>query len=133
MANPRIDPFTIPIQEHLYALVFFKSLSTGTGVSVSIYIHGTEFLKYDCQGIERGHYHIYDRGRDTKLFFMVGTDRTEQIDISINDISTNITRYIRSCHDENIRSFQIHPTRLEEALVIIKTKMVEYQQRFLNI
>jgi hypothetical protein len=92
----RKDPFKIDIQDNLYFLVFHKSIDCGFGPSVSLYINGYEFLKFDCFGRNKGHFHIYGKKSET-IFFTENTS-LEQINKTSYELTNNIKFYF-SCHN----------------------------------
>ena len=56
----RKDIYKVDIQDNLYFLVFHKTFNGDYGSAVSLYVNDYEFLKFDCLGENKGHYHIMD-------------------------------------------------------------------------
>jgi len=65
----RKDLYIINVQKGLYLLVFHKTFNGGIGPALSVYINNYEYLKFDCFGDKKGHFHIYDNRKNETIFF----------------------------------------------------------------
>ena len=126
----RIDPFRVHVEPHFYFLIFYKNLPSGRGVTISVYIHDIEYLKYDCQGENDGHYHIYNQNGETKIFFDE-TTRESQIEKSIQDISQNLGDYLKRSDYPVLQEFEFDPHSYIDVLSsVVKSKMLEYVVKY---
>jgi hypothetical protein len=110
-------------------LVFHKTYNGGFGPAVSLYLNEHEFLKFDCFGIEKGHYHIYDGKTNDTIFFAEKTCR-EQIDKTAYELSNNIEFYLKKSNNVNIQNFKINIEVLLSKMNEMKNKMLEYENTF---
>ena len=125
----RKDIYKIDIQDNLYFLVFHKTLPIGFGSAVSLYINDYEFLKFDCFGENKGHYHIHDDTRNEEIFFTQKTCE-EQIQQTCYLIK-NITLFLNKSSRKDIQNFKIDDmNNFVNKLDIIKNKMLEYENTF---
>lgn len=124
----RKDIYKIDVQDDLYLLVFHKTYNGGFGAAVSLYIYEHEFLKFDCFGENKGHYHIYDKTNDTIYF----TEKTseEQISCSCYELTNNIFNYLKKSSKTNIVNFTIDMVKFVNCVEVVKTKMLEYERKF---
>lgn len=118
-ARIRIDPSRIDVQPDMYFLVYYKSLTTGEGVSISVYIRGREYLKYDCHGVAVGHYHTYDGKR---VCFREGSTRTDQVCASLLDIWRNLDSRTRGYFEPDMAA-------VRGILPLLLMRMLELQER----
>jgi len=125
----RKDILKIDIQDNLYVLVFHKILSSGFGTAVSLYIHEHEFLKFDCFGENKGHYHIYDSVTNNTIYFDEKTC-IEQINRSCYELANNINIYLNKSSRNNIREFTIDMPKFTAVIEDIRSKMIEYENTF---
>ena len=65
----RKDLYKVDIQDNFYFVVFHKKVKKGFGSAVSLYVNDYEFLKFDCIGEKRGHYHIYGDNMNVEILF----------------------------------------------------------------
>ncbi len=124
----RKNEYKIEIQDNLYLLVFHKSLHTGSGVAVSLYIHNYEYLKFDCFG-QGGHYHIYDGIKNETIYFTEPTCQ-EQINRASSELTTNLDMYLAQSNQIQIRSFQIDLNLFQTQIEQMKDKMIEYENTY---
>jgi len=128
----RKDIYKVEIQDNLYFLVFHKRLAKGFGSAVSLYINNYEFLKFDCFGENKGHYHIHDDRRNEEIFF---TEKTceEQINQTYY-LLNNISIFLSKSNRADIKNFKIDDmNNFVNKLDIIKNKMLEYEHRFYSL
>lgn len=124
----RKDIYRIDIQDNLYFLVFHKTLDKGQGSAVSLYINDYEFLKFDCFGENKGHYHIYGKVSEEILF----TEKTceEQIDKTCYFIK-HFATFLKKSNRKDIQKFKIdNISHFVNKIDDIKNKMLEYEYKF---
>ena len=125
----RKDIYKINIQDNLYFLVFHKTLTIGFGSAVSLYINDYEFLKFDCFGKNKGHYHIHDNKKNETIFF---TEKTceEQINQTYY-LLNNFNVFLNKSNRTDIKNFKIDDmNNFVNKLNVIKNKMLEYELKF---
>ena len=125
----RKDLYKIDVQENLYLLVFHKVLDIGYGTALSVCIHNHEFLKFDCFGDAKGHFHIYDGVRNNTIYFDEKTCK-EQINRSCNELNNNIYSYLHLSNNDKIKNFQVDINSLKDKIEIAKSKMIEYEDLY---
>lgn len=125
----RKDLYKIEIDSNVYLLVFHKMLPIGFGSALSLYINNWEFLKFDCFGKEKGHFHIYS-GSKNKTIYFVETTCEEQIEKSIYEISTNLKTYLTNVNNSKIKNVSINYEKIKYCLQEAKNKMLEYENNF---
>jgi hypothetical protein len=125
----RKDQYRIDVQENLHLLVFHKSLNIGKGVALSLYINDFEFLKFDCFGVNEGHYHLYDKIKSELIYFDEKTCE-EQINKSYNELCNNIDYYLLKSNNNDIKNFTIDIYIFRDKLEIAKNKMLEYENKY---
>jgi hypothetical protein len=128
----RKDIYKIDIQKNLYFLVYHKTLTIGFGPSVSIYINNYEFLKFDCFGENKGHYHIYDNNTNEEIYF---TEKTceEQIN-KTSELIKNINVFLNKSSRIDIQNFKIiDMNNFINKIDYIKNKMLEYEFKFFSV
>ena len=125
----RKDVYKLDVQENLYLLVFHKSLDIGYGTAVSVYVHNHEFLKFDCLGDKKGHYHIYDGVRNDTIYFDETTCK-EQIQRARDELSNNIDSYLVLSSNAEIKNFKVDVNTLRNKLEIVQNKMIEYEDLY---
>jgi hypothetical protein len=125
----RKDLYKIDVQDGLYLLVFHKKFNGGFGPALSVYINNYEFLKFDCFGIDKGHYHIFDNIKNDTIYF---TEKKceDQIDRTFNELSNNINVYLMKSDRIDIQNFNINFEELLDKLNIAREKMLEYENKF---
>ena len=118
----RKDIYKIDIQNNLYFLVFHKTVNDGFGSAVSLYVNNYEFLKFDCFGENKGHYHIYDTKKNEVIYF---TEKTciEQINQTVYLLINNIKKLLNKSNLKIIK-WKEYINKID----IIKNKMLEYEQ-----
>jgi len=124
----RKNIYKVDIQDNLYFLVFHKTLQKGFGSSVSLCINNYEFLKFDCFGENKGHYHIYDGKKNEEIYFNEKTCE-EQINHSC-DLIKNINQFLNKSSRIDIKNFVIDINKINEKIDTIKNKMLEYEYNF---
>jgi len=122
----RKDIYKIDIQNNLYFLVFHKSYNGGFGSAVSLYVNNFEFLKFDCLGENKGHYHIYDNKINATIYFTEKTS-VEQIIRSIHELRININIFLNKHNRKDIQNFKIDMNEFINKLDDVKNKMLEYE------
>lgn len=133
----RQDTTVIPLQQDAHILVFFKDLSTGRGVSFSLYVHDIECVKYDCQG-PNGHFHIYhtaNQSYETKRMFPSHTGywgQDNQIDYALSDFEHNIDTYLQQSLVPEIQTFTVCRDRLDEAIANIRDELWTRQEKHVS-
>ena len=125
----RKDVYKLDVQEILYLLVFHKVLDIGCGTAVSLYVNNHEFLKFDCFGDKKGHFHIYDGVNNDTIYFDEKTCK-EQINRSVYELIENITTYLHLSSNNEIKNFQIDMKVFKDKLEIVKNKMIEYEDLY---
>ena len=125
----RKDIYKIDIQDGLYFLVFHKTFNGGFGSAVSLYINEYEYLKFDCFGEDKGHYHIYDNITNETIYF---TEKTcdEQITRTSYELINNIGFYLNKSNIEGIKNFKISFKDFINKIEEVKNKMLEYEYNF---
>ena len=123
----RKDIYKVHIQDNLYFLVFHKTLIKGLGSAVSLYINDYEYLKFDCFGENKGHYHIYNNINE-EIYF---TEKTceEQINKTCN-LLTNINVFLSKSNRKDIKYFKIDMDNFINKIDIIMNKMLEYEYKY---
>lgn len=127
MGMIRKDTYKIDIQDGLYFLVFHKTFNGGFGSAVSLYIN--EYLKFDCYGENKGHYHIYDNITHETIYF---TEKTceEQIIRTSYELINNIDIYLNKSNMVDIKNFKINLKEFINKIEDVKNKMLEYEYNF---
>ena len=125
----RKDVYKLDVQEILYLLVFHKVLDIGCGTAVSLYVNNHEFLKFDCFGDKKGHFHIYDGVNNDTIYFDETTCK-EQINRSCYELSNNIDSYLCKSYDDKIKNFKVDVDTLRNKLEIVQNKMIEYEDLY---
>jgi hypothetical protein len=125
----RKDLVKIDIQANAYFLVYHKSLDIGMGPTIGLYLFNTEFLKFDCFGILKGHYHIFNKKNNDRLYFTEATV-VEQIDKSISELTNNISKYLETSPNRSIRNFVFDKHTLISKLAEAKHIMAQYENNF---
>ena len=127
----RKDIHKVEIQDNLYFLVFHKSLHKGFGSAVSVYMNNYEFLKFDCFGDKKGHYHIFDDKKTEEIYF---TEKTceDQINRTYEFI-LNINEFLIKSNRLDIKNFKIDMSNFVNKLDEIKAKMLEYEYKFYSL
>ena len=125
----RKDSYKINIQYGLYLLVFHKTIDIGFGSAVSVYINNFEYLKFDCFGFEKGHYHIYDNVNNEIIYFSEKTCE-EQINRIVFELTNNINLYLQKSNKKSIKNFIINMVSLLNKIDEMKNKMLEYESTF---
>ena len=124
----RNDIYKVTIQDNLYFLVFHKNLPIGFGSALSLYINNFEFLKFDCFGENKGHYHIYNNKKNETIYFTEKTPE-EQINKTF-ELINNINLFLNKSNIINIQNFKIDMDTFLNNLDHIKNKMLEYECNF---
>ena len=124
----RNDIYKVTIQDNLYFLVFHKNLPIGFGSALSLYINNFEFLKFDCFGENKGHYHIYNNKINEPIYFTEKTPE-EQINKTF-ELINNINLFLNKSNCINIQNFKIDMDTFLNNLDHIKNKMLEYERNF---
>jgi hypothetical protein len=125
----RKDIYKIDIQDNLHFLVFHKTNNGGFGAAVSLYINEYEYLKFDCFGKKKGHYHIYDGITNDTIYF---TEKTsiEQIMRTCYELINNINVFLIKSNREDIKNIKINMESFITKIEIVRNKMLEYEHKF---
>jgi hypothetical protein len=122
----RRDLLRIAVQDGLVIDVFWKSLPTGKGPALSVFVCGDEFAKFDCFGPDRGHFHFAlftpASVRQHRLKFAEST-ATDQISRAIFEIDKNLAYYLERAANPAIRKFDVHRESLLVALPKAEVRM----------
>jgi hypothetical protein len=125
----RKDVVKIDIQENAYVLVYHKFLDIGSGSSIGLYVYNTEFLKFDCFGKNKGHYHVFNKKTDDRIYFTEKTAK-EQIEKTINELTTNINSYLVTSPNKKIKEFIFDDNLLKSKLTEAKQILMGYEDKF---
>lgn len=125
----RKDVVKIDIQENAYVLVYHKFLDIGSGSSIGLYLYNKEFLKFDCFGSRKGHYHVFNKKTDKRIYFTEKTAK-DQIDKSARELSDNISNYLAMSPNKKIRDFIFDKNLLTTKIAEAKQIMVGYENKY---
>lgn len=125
----RKDVVKIDIQENAYVLVYHKFLDIGSGSSIGLYLYNKEYLKFDCFGKNKGHYHINNKKNDDRIYFTEQTAK-EQIEKTINELTTNINSYLVMSSNIKIKEFVFDYNLLKSKLTEAKQILMGYEDKF---
>ena len=125
----RKDLYCIQTQDNLSLLVFHKEFNGGFGPALSLTIYGHEFLKFDCFGEEKGHYHVYDDVTNDTIYF---TEKTvmEQTVRSFYELLNNVNVYLKKSNRLNIQNFVIDMNTFTQPFEELKRKMIQYEETY---
>jgi len=127
----RNDIYKVTVQDNLYFLVFHKNLPIGFGSAVSLYINDFEFLKFDCFGENKGHYHIYDNKLNETIYF---TEKTPQEQINRTcELISNINLFLIKSNKNYIKNFKIDMNIFLNKIDLIKNKLLEFELNFYSL
>ena len=127
----RNDIYKVTVQDNLYFLVFHKNLPIGFGSAVSLYIFEFEFLKFDCFGENKGHYHIYDNKLNETIYF---TEKTPQEQINRTcELISNINLFLIKSNKNYIKNFKIDMNIFLNKIDLIKNKLLEFELNFYSL
>jgi hypothetical protein len=127
----RNDIYKVTVQDNLYFLVFHKNLPVGFGSAVSLYINDFEFLKFDCFGENKGHYHIYDNKLNETIYF---TEKTPQEQINRTcELISNINLFLIKSNKNYIKNFKIDMNIFLNKIDLIKNKLLEFELNFYSL
>jgi hypothetical protein len=127
----RNDIYKVTVQDNLYFLVFHKNLPVGFGSAVSLYINNFEFLKFDCFGENKGHYHIYDNKLNETIYF---TEKTPQEQINRTcELISNINLFLIKSNKNYIKNFKIDMNIFLNKIDLIKNKLLEFELNFYSL
>ncbi len=127
----RKDLYKINLHDNSYLLVFHKTYNEGFGPAFSLYIGNKEFMKFDCYGENKGHYHIYNK--NSQLIYFNEKTCEEQIDKSIDELLNNVNTYIKLSSDKKIKNFNINIEILKSKTDELKNKMLEYEKFYSHL
>lgn len=125
----RKDVVKIDIQENAYVLVYHKFLDIGSGSSIGLYLYNKEYLKFDCFGKNKGHYHVNNKKNDDRIYFTEQTAK-EQIEKTINELTTNINSYLVMSSNIKIKEFVFDYNLLKSKLTEAKQILMGYEDKF---
>lgn len=123
----RKDVLKIDIQENAYFLVYHKNIDIGFGPTVGLYLYNIEYLKFDCFGQDHGHYHVFNKKTDVRIYF---TEKTvlEQINKVKGGLMNTIQSYLQASKNKAIREFHFDMDIFRSKVLIAIEKMLEYEQ-----
>jgi len=125
----RKDVVKLNIQQNAYFLVYHKNIDIGCGPTVALYIYEKEFLKFDCFGSTEGHYHILNKKE--RLYFKEQTV-AEQIAKALYELE-NISPYLASCTNIQIKNFQFDIAILKSKLLIVEQLLFSYEKFYASL
>ena len=125
----RKDIFRIHVQPHMYFLVFHKDLKIGFGPALCLYIHGIEFLKFDCFGYEKGHYHIFNGITNKGRIYFEEETVEEQIQKTYSELC-NLEKYLEESTLQRIRNYKIEIEFYMPSLEKAIEKLLEYEKLY---
>ena len=119
----------IKLKSNCYLLVFHKSLDKGCGSAVSLYIHDIEFLKFDCFGHEKGHYHVFS---PNKIYYFKEKTCSKQIKKTTFELTHNLQHYLSKSNNKLIKLFKINPmnTRIHLKFMKMMRVMEKYEIKY---
>ena len=120
----RKDVYNIYITDISSLNVYWKVLKIGKGPAAIFKVYDTELLKFDCFGKDKGHYHLspdYSR----RIFFKEDS-ALEQINKASLELKNNLHKFLGMQKNEKIRNIEIPFENLENALHIMREKMINY-------
>jgi len=120
----RKDVTVIPVQPNLDLIVYWKVLDIGKGPAAVLKVHETEVLKFDCFGMEKGHFHVAPN-YGKRIFFQDNT-AIEQIERTVQELNVNAQYYLNQLEQAHIRSITIEVEKLKDSTEIAKRKMIEF-------
>ena len=130
MVTPiRKDVVKMDIQENAYFLVYHKDLDIGFGSTVGLYLYNTEYLKFDCFGEDKGHYHLFNKKTDVRIYF---TEKTvlEQINKAKHELTNNIQTYLHASNVKKIHDFQFDMDIFRLKILVAIETMLNYEQKY---
>jgi hypothetical protein len=125
----RKDVIKIEIQENAYMLVYHKNIDIGFGSTVGLYLYDKEYLKFDCFGEKHGHYHVFNKKTDVRIYFKEKTV-LEQINKVKDEMTNNIQTYLRASTLQQIREFPFNMDVFRSKVLIAIDMMLEYEQNY---
>jgi hypothetical protein len=123
----RKDVIKIEIQENAYMLVYHKNIDIGFGSTVGLYLYDIEYLKFDCFGEKHGHYHVFNKKTDVRIYF---TEKTvlEQINKVKEEMMNNIHTYLRVSTLQKIREFKFDMDTFRSKVLVAIDTMLAYEK-----
>jgi len=124
----RKDVLKIEIQENAYMLVYHKNLDIGFGPALGLYLYDIEYLKFDFFGVEQGHYHIFNKKRDVRIYFK---ERTvlEQINKVAHELTNNIQTYLEGSKNKKILEFQFETDVFRSKILAAVEILSDYENK----
>ena len=124
----RKDVLKIEIQENAYMLVYHKNLDIGFGPALGLYLYDIEYLKFDFFGEEKGHYHIFNKKRDVRIYFK---ERTvlEQINKVAHELTNNIQTYLEGSKNKKILEFQFETDVFRSKILAAVEILLDYENK----
>ena len=124
----RRDVQSVVCQDDLEFDVYWKDTGeVGMGPTVAVYVYEIEFLRFDCFGANKGHFHIF-AGQETdspggeRIWWREET-RTQQIDRTLWELEFNLQNFLNLANDISIRRFKIDREALLNCLPKIRTNL----------
>ncbi|MEQ9289718.1 MAG: hypothetical protein RIG77_22510 [Cyclobacteriaceae bacterium] len=134
----RRDVTTINVDSNFQLLVYWKVLPIGKGPAIILKVLNKEFMKFDCFGKDKGHYHISPK-YNFRIFFIENT-RKSQIKRSINELKTNTQNYLKHHPDQRFNQLVLSTSafydsldRAEQQLIAFVETIVEFQEPSIKV
>lgn len=94
--------------------MYWKVLPIGKGPAIILKVLGQEFMKFDCFGKDKGHYHISPK-YNFRIFFTENT-RKSQIKRSIDELKTSTQNYLKQHPDTRINQLVLNTSAFYDSL-----------------
>jgi len=125
--RPIDDVRLIPIQSDSYLAVYYKRYETGVGPGVSLYVHESEILRFDCFGRDRGHYHslpcLSALPCDKRISFIAETIES-QANETVMEITKNYAAHLGKHFRRHIRNYKFDHACLAVAVTEARDRML---------
>ena len=124
----RRDVKTIICQSGLEFDIYWKDTGkVGIGPSVAVYVEEFEFLRFDCFGAEKGHFHIFasrsDQGRGGDRIWWREQSREQQIERTLWELENNLQNFFGLAEDDGIRNFQVDTGAVSKSLTQVRSNL----------
>jgi hypothetical protein len=122
--SARKQPIKIAIQEGAHLLVFRKDLNIGSGPAISVYVHESEVLKFDCYGPGKGHFHVQPNMHCR--IALKEQSRKQQARRALFEIEANIMTYLSWSSNKEVSAFVFDAKALKAALAKARRTLKRY-------
>ncbi len=128
----------IDIQPDVYIRVSWKDRENGRGPWAALHVDGEEVLRFDCFGVNRGHYHVYParshEDGDEQWHREFGDLTTDvQIELSVREIVEHAQRHLAGSASVAVRSVRLDPSRLTTASASMGYYMRQYAHAYRSL